>query len=264
MKRPCSAKGCGGYAHTRGWCRTHYSRWLRTGTVVGRRRPTARERFLTKVKKVARTGCWEWQGHVTRYGYAQFNPTHDKPVRAHRYSYEEFRGPIPDGLHLDHLCRNRRCVNPEHLEAVTSRQNWLRGESVSVLNLVKLQCKHGHAFTRDNTAWVTIRGRRARSCRACSRRRKREASALRAAERVPQTHCIRGHLLENPNLVASAKERGNRACLACARARAVLHRIGGDLQAVSDEKYAVIMGRQAVEPEIVLTEYGEQYLLEVR
>lgn len=69
--------------------------------------------------------CWEWSGTTTR-GYGRFW-VGGKMVRAHRASYEMFRGPIPSGLELDHLCRNTRCVNPDHLEAVSHRENTMRG-----------------------------------------------------------------------------------------------------------------------------------------
>lgn len=96
-------------------------------------------------------------------------------IYAHRWSYEYFNGPIPDGLVIDHLCRNRWCVNPDHLRAVTHRDNLLApgSESISNLNASKKACKHGHPFTEANTYWLTVtrRGKtyRSRYCRECGR-----------------------------------------------------------------------------------------------
>ena len=83
---------------------------------------TRKERLLRHVD-VAEDECWEWRAFIRPNGYGQFN----KNEYAHRVSYEEFVGPIPEGLVIDHLCRNRSCINPEHLEPVTQHENLLRG-----------------------------------------------------------------------------------------------------------------------------------------
>jgi hypothetical protein len=89
---------------------------------------------------------------------------------AHRASYEAFIGPIPDGMTIDHLCRNRKCVNPSHLEAVPMRVNVLRGVGVTAKNAVKTHCVNGHEFNDQNT-YSDSKGR---SCRACKRERFRD------------------------------------------------------------------------------------------
>jgi hypothetical protein len=90
---------------------------------------------------------------------------------AHRLAYELFVGPIPEGQTIDHLCRNRPCVNPGHLEVVDMRTNLLRGSSPTAQNARKTHCKHGHEFTPENTA---LKQGRYRICRTCRARRNRE------------------------------------------------------------------------------------------
>lgn len=106
--------------------------------------------------------CWPWTGAMQGQGYGQYG----KPMRlAHRISYEFFVGPIPEGLTLDHLCRNRQCVNPSHLEPVTRGENVLRGESLPARNARKTHCPKGHpyddinTYVSPNTGW--------RQCKAC-------------------------------------------------------------------------------------------------
>lgn len=126
------------------------------------------------------TGCWEWAAAISNSGYGVL--TLAKPRRnafAHRVSYEAFTGPIPDGMQVDHLCRNRICVNPEHLEAVSPRTNVLRGNTVAAAQASKVSCDHGHEFTPENT-YVTRWGRR--QCRACNRARSASYRARKAEQ----------------------------------------------------------------------------------
>lgn len=135
------------------------------------------DRFLSKVVW-AENDCWTWLGaHFKTTGYAMFSVRRADekwaPTVAHRVAYELFAGPIPEGLHIDHLCRNRGCVNPLHLEAVTQRVNLARGNSPSAIAVRTNQCQRGHEFTPENT-FIRLRdGKTKRECRTCIRERDR-------------------------------------------------------------------------------------------
>ena len=122
----------------------------------------AHERFWEKVDRRGDDECWNWTAscHPPRYG--QFGIRHGVIVRAHRFAYELLVGPIPEGLHLDHLCRNPSCVNPAHLEPVTPGENVRRGEPAT-----KTCCVNGHEYTEANTYRSPKTGRR--QCRICRR-----------------------------------------------------------------------------------------------
>lgn len=136
------------------------------------------DRILATIQ-VSAAGCWDWQGYKTERGYGRLS-VHGKPTPAHRASYEAFVGPIPDGLVTDHLCRNTSCVNPDHLEAVTQRENIRRGEAPSAQSVRSNRCRNGHLFSPANT-YVTRSGTRV--CRSCQRKYSRAYYAARRAAR---------------------------------------------------------------------------------
>lgn len=103
--------------------------------------------FWARIAKDPVTGCWNWTGKIAHNGYGVGR----NDVRSHRFAYEMLVGPIPEGLCIDHLCRNKACCNPEHLEVVTLGENVLRGNSIPARNARKTHCKHGHEFTPENT-----------------------------------------------------------------------------------------------------------------
>jgi hypothetical protein len=120
--------------------------------------------FWSRVKKT--DTCWLWQAARNNqgYGYASID---SKLWRVHRFAYESLVGPIPSGLVLDHLCRVEHCVNPTHLEIVTTRENVLRGVGLTAGYARQTHCKHGHEFTVENI--YLYRGKR--HCIACQRQR---------------------------------------------------------------------------------------------
>lgn len=111
------------------------------------------------------SGCWLWMGCKMRNGYGQMG-FGGKHYSAHRFSYEEIKGAIPIGMELDHLCRVRNCVNPDHLEPVTRSENLKRAIGMGAYNARKQWCPHGHEYTRGNTR-ITLTNRRC--CRTCER-----------------------------------------------------------------------------------------------
>ena len=173
----CSVETCDRTVKNKGWCNAHYMRWYQTGDVragiplrLHNVDPTLR--FWPKVDKNGPIPdhrpdigqCWVYTAHCDRNGYGLFRlgNTH---VGAHRFAYELENDPIPTDLELDHLCKNRSCVHPGHLELVTHLENMRRAYAHQT------HCKYGHELTEDNT-WSTRTG--GRICKECSRRRVRE------------------------------------------------------------------------------------------
>ncbi len=129
-------------------------------------------RFLSFIDKDQPSGCWEWKSFKNAKGYGRFKIARAGQQRscvAHRVSFALFKT-IPDPtLTIDHLCRNRGCVNPDHLEEVSFRVNLYRGESNQAVNARKTTCINGHEFTPENTYINPNKPRRNRSCRTCGK-----------------------------------------------------------------------------------------------
>jgi HNH endonuclease len=118
--------------------------------------------FMKHVIHCQRTTCWLWTGSVHRNGYGKFGDNRGKTSLAHKVTYEIFRGPVPEGLTLDHLCRVRHCVNPDHLEPVTQAENNRRAPNG---HRAKTHCPEGHLYDAVNTRYY----RGWRICRECDR-----------------------------------------------------------------------------------------------
>lgn len=215
----CTVSGCDTPRRnsTSPYCEKHYSRVKRHGSphvVKKDHRPFA-ERWRDHIK--VEGDCWVWQGSIAR-GYGRTTDGQDNEFFVHRAVYELLVGPIPADRELDHLCRNRACCNPDHVEAVAHLVNVQRGES-GVNNRSKTHCVHGHEFTPENT----IRRGSYRACRECGRRavraymRKKRGTAPDAVHNRDKTHCKHGHEFTPENTRTDGK--GRRNCRSCERLR---------------------------------------------
>lgn len=187
--RVCSIDECGEMYYAKSYCVTHYRRWRRWGDPhkVGEtpygdwsnaNPERRRKRLLKKVEIDAATGCWTWTGSKTLQGYGQMR-VDGKRLYTHRISYELHVGPIPEGLDLDHLCRNRACCNPAHLEPVTHLVNVRRGTGP----VSRTHCPLEHPYSGDN---LIKRKNGTRGCRACERLNNKKRWQQTVAARSPR------------------------------------------------------------------------------
>lgn len=133
--------------------------------------PEQEDRFWSNVDVPAQPSCcWEWIGERNHKGYGRVSINASRFV-VHRVAYSLLIEPVPEDMQIDHLCRTRYCVNPDHLQPVTNRENLVRGYGVIARSVRATHCPQGHAYTPENTRLY----RRARVCRTCDIQKKREA-----------------------------------------------------------------------------------------
>ncbi len=160
-------------------------------------------------------GCWIWKGKISPSGYGVLSPL------AHRLIFSLLKGEIEDGLVLDHLCRNRSCCNPDHLEAVTSAVNVLRGEALPAQYAKRTHCKYGHPFDADNTYFYPSPNKKlGRLCKTCRNERKKRFYHKHKPPlkpRVLKTHCENGHeyTVENTYFWTAPNGQRLRYCIQC-------------------------------------------------
>lgn len=172
--KTCAVPNCERPSKTRGMCGGHAER-VRAGLPleppIGSMNRGRRPKTFEDLYVISEAGCWEWRGGLTSHGYARF-----KGDYGHRYAVEIVAGrPIPEGMHVDHLCRNRACVNPARLEVVTPRVNMLRGVAPTAIAVQNNRCHRGHLLTEDNVYRRPKRPNK-RECRACMQLRARSAA----------------------------------------------------------------------------------------
>jgi len=126
---------------------------------------TPLERFNAYAMPIPESGCWLWTGPISHKGYGRFT-VDGRKVQAHRFSYKQFVGPVPDETTIDHLCRVRCFVNPDHLRQLSNRDNILIGVGPTAINAKKVQCSNGHIYTKDTTIERPEGGRGCRICKS--------------------------------------------------------------------------------------------------
>jgi hypothetical protein len=198
---------------------------------------TPLQRFEEKFTRSEK--CWEWNGaaHALGYGHFYFQGRNRRAHAVSKHLYEGFpidANALKGGLEWDHLCRNPRCVRPEHLELVSKKINNLRGTSPAAMNKRKATCPAGHELTDGN---LLEKEKGYRSCRKCHREREKKYYKKQASKNVRrdangiQSHCKRGHPLSGENIRVAPQ--GFRRCKACVKITDELRRSGAS---VSDPK----------------------------
>lgn len=184
--------------------------------------PATHEQNVRRFRRkfvIAFDGCWAWRPKPINSGYGIFflwDGAKKTGTLAHRFAYETWVGPIPEGLTIDHLCRNKLCVNPSHLEPVSNAENNRRGNSLSAQNSRKTRCKRGHEFTPENTEVQTSGARKCKTCRKAANRDRYAANKakVRRGERVGSTKdgCGNGHKMTPENTYWSPSGPQCREC----------------------------------------------------
>lgn len=172
----CTEKACGKRAHARGLCHMHYSRARRLERGVARPEQNQQVDPVEKILSRCEIGlCWTWSRGANDAGYGLIS-WQGRVWYVHRLLWTLLVGPIAEGLEVDHLCKNTRCCNPDHLEPVTPRVNKLRSGGMSGRHARRDACTNGHPYTNDSLYIDRGSG----GCRVCDRTRNTRAEARRA------------------------------------------------------------------------------------
>ncbi len=172
------------------------------------------DRFVEKIQLDTKTGCWNWTGTISRNGYGRMN-IRGKTIEAHRVSFQLFKGEIPKGLEIDHECRNRKCENPNHLRAITHRENTDHDRR-------KTHCDAGHPYIPGSYHQYKTKHGVGRWCKQCFRLRRaikegRDVSELGTRDKPRErTHCKNGHCFAEVGFyIQKANGKAYRKCKAC-------------------------------------------------
>lgn len=179
-EQACAVDACGRKRHARGLCKMHYKRLAATGPLDPLPLPYSQgnvDGFWGRVNRDA--DCWEWKGSKTAAGYGNLRLPGGRNGYAHRVAYELTCGPIPEGKVLDHLCRNRGCVNPEHLEPVDQYENVMRG--ATPYGPHRPTCRAGHDITKPENVYTRPSG--SSLCRVCARAQENKRREARRAKK---------------------------------------------------------------------------------
>ena len=174
MSEPsCSAPDCERRVKARGWCSKHYQRWKAHGDPLHTERPTLGVPPVDRLTHFidAEGDCWIWTGTISPNGYGSIR-VDGTNTTAHRAVWEVLVGSVPEGFHVDHLCRNPPCVNPDHLEPVTPGENHRRGARHKGVYQPPDACPQGHPYEDENL--YVHRG--IRYCKTCRRERQRRTA----------------------------------------------------------------------------------------
>lgn len=161
--KECSVIDCSASVDAKNLCHKHYERLRLTGSILIPFKDYSIDEWILQNIHIDKNECWIWLGATSSAGYPRLIRNNSR-IDIHRWFYEKYIGSIPHKFHVDHLCRTPSCVNPSHLEAVTSKENILRGVGPAAINNKKTHCIHGHEFTVINTY---IRKNGSRQCKTC-------------------------------------------------------------------------------------------------